>query len=118
MNQLILRTAGLSLGVLLLVGCGTKVNRVSHDSVIDLSGRWNDTDSRLVAEEMLRDCLSAAWYNTDAAQGKAPTVIVGSEPPAVPQDRSFDLVYDGTNLRNGWRSGTSVEYIGGDGSKI
>jgi uncharacterized protein (TIGR02722 family) len=70
---------GLSLATLMLAGCGgTKVNRVTHDSVIDLSGRWNDTDSRLVAEEMLRDCLNASWYNTYTAQGEIPTVIVGA----------------------------------------
>jgi uncharacterized protein (TIGR02722 family) len=70
---------GLALATLMLAGCGgTKVNRVTHDSVIDLSGRWNDTDSRLVAEEMLRDCLNASWYNTYTAQGEIPTVIVGA----------------------------------------
>ena len=73
------RVVGLSLVAALLAACGgTKVNRVTHDSVIDLSGKWNDTDSRLVAEEMLRDCLGAAWYKSYEAQGKAPTVIVGS----------------------------------------
>ena len=73
------RVAGMSLAVALVAGCaGTKVERVTHDSVIDLSGKWNDTDSRLVAEEMLRDCLSSAWYKPYEAQGKAPTVIVGS----------------------------------------
>jgi uncharacterized protein (TIGR02722 family) len=73
------RIIGLSLATLLISGCaGTKVDRVTHDSVIDLSGRWNDTDSRLVAEEMLRDCLAASWYNTYTAQNKTPTVIVGT----------------------------------------
>ncbi len=79
MNPRIFRLAGLSLAASLLAACGgTKVSRVSHDSVIDLSGRWNDTDSRLVAEEMLRDCLNAPWYNSYAAQSRTPTVIVGS----------------------------------------
>jgi penicillin-binding protein activator len=79
MNRISLRITGLALATALLAGCGgTKVNRVTHDSVIDLSGRWNDTDSRLVAEEMLRDCLSASWYNTYTAQGRIPTIIVGA----------------------------------------
>lgn len=78
MNRHIIRATGLALATLMLAGCGgTKVSRVTHDSVIDLSGRWNDTDSRLVAEEMLRDCLNASWYNTYTAQGQIPTVIVG-----------------------------------------
>lgn len=79
MNRTTLRVSGLALAALLISGCaGTKVDRVTHDSVIDLSGRWNDTDSRLVAEEMLRDCLNAPWLATYTAQGEVPTVIVGT----------------------------------------
>ena len=79
MNRTTFRFSGLAMAALLLSGCaGTKVDRVTHDSVIDLSGRWNDTDSRLVAEEMIRDCLNAPWYNTYVAQDKVPTVIVGT----------------------------------------
>jgi uncharacterized protein (TIGR02722 family) len=75
----VFRAAGLAVAAALLGACGgTKVSRVTHDSVIDLSGRWNDTDSRLVAEEMLKDCLSASWYKPFEAEGKIPTVIVGS----------------------------------------
>ena len=70
MNRTTLRFSGLALAALLISGCaGTKVDRVTHDSVIDLSGRWNDTDSRLVAEEMLRDCLNAPWLAAYTAQG-------------------------------------------------
>lgn len=62
-----------------LVGCGKTVKRVESDSVTDLSGQWNDTDSRLVAEEMLNDCLSRAWYQNalQAKGGQLPTVVVG-----------------------------------------
>jgi len=72
------RVAGILMMSLMMVGCGKKVTRISSDSTTDLSGRWNDTDSRLVAEEMLRDCLNSAWYYTYQAQKKTPTVIVGS----------------------------------------
>ena len=46
---------------------------------MDLSGRWNDTDSRLVSEEMIYDALSHPWL-TDfmTNRGKKPTVIVGA----------------------------------------
>jgi uncharacterized protein (TIGR02722 family) len=68
------------LGLLfLLTGCGQTVSRVESDTVTDLSGNWNDTDSRLVAEEMIQDVLSRNWltkFNRD--NGKAPTVIVGT----------------------------------------
>ncbi len=44
---------------LALSGCGheTKVTRVDIGVVTDLSGRWNDTDSRMVAEAMVKDAL-------------------------------------------------------------
>lgn len=61
----------------LAVGCSTKVTRVQTDSVIDLTGRWNDTDSRLVAEEMIKDCLSQRWLYSWESQNKRPVVIIG-----------------------------------------
>jgi uncharacterized protein (TIGR02722 family) len=67
----------LFLAPVLIVGCSTKVTRVQTDSVIDLTGRWNDTDSRLVAEEMIKDCLAQRWLYSWEAQNKRPTVIVG-----------------------------------------
>jgi uncharacterized protein (TIGR02722 family) len=65
--------------LILLSGCSKTVTRVDADSVTDLSGNWNDTDSRLVAEEMIQDVLSRAWLTDfSRAQGKSPTVIVGT----------------------------------------
>ncbi|MBI3803953.1 MAG: penicillin-binding protein activator LpoB [Nitrospirae bacterium] len=63
-----------------LVSCGGKtVSRVGTDTVTDLSGRWNDTDSRLVAEEMVKDSLNRPWVdNFMKKSGKEPTVIVGT----------------------------------------
>ncbi len=62
-------------------GCAseTKVTRVDTGLVTDLSGRWNDTDSRLVAEAMVREAVSSAWLQ-DATQskGRQPVVIVGT----------------------------------------
>jgi penicillin-binding protein activator len=58
-------------------GCTTKVTRISADSTIDLSGKWNDTDSRLVAEEMIKDCLGQRWLYKWETVNKRPTVIVG-----------------------------------------
>jgi len=62
------------------LGCAsTKVERKAVDTTIDLSGRWNDADSRMVAEEMIRDCLDRPWLERyrDTHGGKRPTVIVG-----------------------------------------
>jgi uncharacterized protein (TIGR02722 family) len=62
---------------LLCIGCTTKVTRVQSDSTIDLTGRWNDTDSRLVADEMIKDCLAQRWLYKWESANKRPTVIIG-----------------------------------------
>ena len=65
--------------VLTLAACGTSVKRMDANEAVDISGHWNDTDSRLVAEEMISDCLSRPWYgNAQTDLGKNPTVIVGT----------------------------------------
>lgn len=73
--------AGVSL-LLFLVGCATpsrSVQRTSADTQTDLSGRWNDTDARLVAEEMVDDMLSRPWLDRfSGAEGREPVVIVGA----------------------------------------
>ncbi|MCW8853548.1 MAG: penicillin-binding protein activator LpoB [Gammaproteobacteria bacterium] len=62
-----------------VTGCGTKVTRTSAEAVTDLSGNWNDTDSRLVSEEMIQDVLSRNWLSRFTRKhGKPPTVIVGT----------------------------------------
>ncbi len=75
LNQLLV-LSGL---LLLLAACSPTVTRVESDSVTDLSGNWNDTDSRLVAQEMIQDVLSRSWLSQfNRSKGKAPTVIVGT----------------------------------------
>jgi len=63
-----------------IAGCSTiKVKRIETDKVIDLSGKWNDTDSRLVAEEMIKDCVERPWLNKFEEKSKRePVVIVGT----------------------------------------
>ena len=61
-----------------LTGCKTKVERVGVDETIDLSGRWNDTDSQLVAKEMIDDLASRPWIEEyTVTHNKKPVVIVG-----------------------------------------
>ncbi len=62
---------------LVLAGCGKKVTRIGADSTVDLSGRWNDTDSRLVAEEMVQDALSKPWLQRYQVQKATPRIIIG-----------------------------------------
>lgn len=63
-----------------LFACGTKVERMDTDVTKDLSGKWNDTDSRLVAETMIQECLEGPWYAkaVKETKGKEPVVIVGT----------------------------------------
>ena len=63
----------------LIFGCSSReVSRIDSNEVVDLSGKWNDTDSRLTAETMVEDVISRPWL-TDflTAAGKKPVVIVG-----------------------------------------
>jgi hypothetical protein len=49
------------------------------EETIDLSGRWNDSDSRMVADEMIKDCLNRPWLpEFQSHKGKKPVVIVGT----------------------------------------
>lgn len=66
------------LAVSLATSCARKITRVAPDTQIDISGRWNDTDSRFAAEELTQEVLTGNWI-TDHLQekGKKPVVIVG-----------------------------------------
>ena len=67
-------------GIMIFSGCSSskQVTRVDADTTIDLSGRWNDTDSRMVADEIIADCLSHPWINDHGiSAGGKPVVIVG-----------------------------------------
>ncbi|MDD4004581.1 MAG: penicillin-binding protein activator LpoB [Elusimicrobiaceae bacterium] len=70
---------GIAIMLPFAAACGTSVKRLDTDEVKDLSGRWNDTDSRLVADEMIADSLSRPWYgNAQAALRRPPVVKVGA----------------------------------------
>jgi len=82
-NQAMVRRLGVLLPAIamsfMLAACNPTVTRVESDAVTDLSGNWNDTDSRLVAQEMIQDVLSRSWLTKfNRTNGKAPTVIVGT----------------------------------------
>ena len=68
--------------IALYAGCGgggKVVSRIEPDKTVDLSGDWNDTDSRLVAQEMIQDVLSRTWIaDFKSEKQRAPDVIVGT----------------------------------------
>ena len=56
-----------------------KITRVNADEAIDLSGNWNDTDSKLVADEMMADSVARPWMdNFIKANQTKPRIIVGT----------------------------------------
>lgn len=66
--------------VLVVTACSSAptVVRTAPDAPVDLSGYWNDQDSQLVSEEMVRDSLESSWSSEARAKlGRAPRVIVG-----------------------------------------
>ena len=68
---------GLSLCMVACGGSGSSVKRLDENSTTDLSGKWNDTDSRLVAEEMISSCLSSGKVKKLTEEmGRTPTVII------------------------------------------
>ena len=66
---------------LIITCCSPKrqVQRISTDESIDLSGRWNDTDSRMVANDMINQLLHDQWidYYNAKNPNKRPILIVG-----------------------------------------
>lgn len=76
----ILISGTLAVALFTLGACNNtkQVTRVEEDAVIDLSGRWNETDSRLVAEEMVSDMLMRPWLEEfEKGNDRRPVVIVG-----------------------------------------
>lgn len=66
------------ISAVMISACSTSVERLDAQEVIDLSGAWNDSDSQLVAREMVEDSLSRPWITQfGKAQGKDPAVILG-----------------------------------------
>ncbi len=71
----ILAAAILSFG---LQSCFRSVSRVDPNEEIDISGRWNDVDSKLTAETMVDQVLSEVWLKNHMMEKKEkPVVIVG-----------------------------------------
>ncbi|MEO9484624.1 MAG: penicillin-binding protein activator LpoB [Ekhidna sp.] len=68
----------LVLAIAVLASCNRQVTRINPDQQVDLSGRWNDTDSKLVAEEMIQDVTGRPWHNNFKIENdRKPVVIVG-----------------------------------------
>jgi uncharacterized protein (TIGR02722 family) len=68
---------------LFVYGCAHKVERINTDETIDLSGRWNDSDSRMTANDMVEQITNAKnsvdWISDfqKKNRGNKPVVVVG-----------------------------------------
>jgi len=79
MNRPSLRIGFALLALVAASACSTKVERLDESAAVDLSGGWNDTDSRLVSQEMIQDSLARPWlqeFRGRPGQNR-PAVIVG-----------------------------------------
>jgi uncharacterized protein (TIGR02722 family) len=89
--------AALTLGA---AGCAKQVTRISPSQAVDLSGRWNDVDSRIVADSIIRQSFESQYGPSWAARyaqahaGRQPTVIVGTI-----RNRSMEHIPVGTFVR-------------------
>lgn len=90
--------AVLALAAVSLGACSIKrVERIDPNSVTDLSGRWNDADSRLVANALIEQSLQSSWARDYATAngGTAPAVIVGQI-----RNRTMEHIPIGTFIRD------------------
>src|SRR5215216_5841214 len=62
-----------------LLSCQTRsVTRIDPATQIDLSGRWNDVDSRKVADQMIYDLFdSPSFKNYAKEKNRKPVILVG-----------------------------------------
>ena len=65
--------------IMLLASCAsTKVERIDAETVTDLSGYWNDTDLRIVANTLIDECIASPEItNYIRDENKLPVIIVG-----------------------------------------
>jgi len=73
-------SAALVLAAAIACSCGRTVTRTSPGTVTDLSGWWNDTDARMVADSMVTMCLDGRWLReaSTGTRGETPSIVVGS----------------------------------------
>jgi penicillin-binding protein activator len=78
----------LVLGILTLslTACSTSATRAPLEASADLSGRWNDTDSRLTAEALIKDALDRPWSQRfTQVTGRKPVVVVDTVANRTPE---------------------------------
>ncbi|MBK5099168.1 MAG: penicillin-binding protein activator LpoB [Gemmatimonadetes bacterium] len=111
-------TASILVVAFLAASCSNKnVSRIEPDTVTDLSGQWNDTDSRLVANALIEQSLTDPWLGrySNANGGNPPTVIVGQF-----RNRSTEHIPVSTfvnDLENAYINSGAVTVVIGDAQR-
>lgn len=79
-SRQVLALAAAVLAALALGGCsGKQVSRLDVQEQVDLSGNWNDVDSRQVSAALVSQITASPWVEDFIAEnGKKPYLIVGT----------------------------------------
>jgi hypothetical protein len=66
--------------LIVATACQTRqVTRIDPATEMDLSGRWNDTDSRKVADQVIFDLFDSELFKTYAKErNRKPVIVVGT----------------------------------------
>lgn len=79
MHMTTIRLLSLAAALAVVAGCSTTVTRVPAEEQIDLSGRWNDTDSQQAAQALVDQSMATPWLENHLMEtGKKPTLIIGT----------------------------------------
>lgn len=63
---------------ILLFSCSRSVTRVDPTTEINLSGRWNDSDSRMIADKMIAELTNSERFKEYVKnKGSKPAIIIG-----------------------------------------
>lgn len=69
----------ISLAALFTACTSSTVERVDFDSQQDISGYWNDTDARIVSNDLAEQLIDSQWYNTFIRENdRKPVIVIGS----------------------------------------
>lgn len=82
----------LALGALALPGCGGKtITRTEAGAAKDLSGKWNDVDTKNTASEIVSKAMKAPWPdNFQAEHKRKPIIVIGKFPVRTNGDENIN----------------------------
>jgi uncharacterized protein (TIGR02722 family) len=83
-----------------ILSCGSplpEVHRTDVKAKIDISGSWNDTDSRMVSEEMINEIFKGGWLSEFRLKhpDKNPRIIVG-----MVKNKTYEHINVGTFIKD------------------